>query len=40
MAQKFKMPKTCEKRFYWDVAAVVCKNPLQKTSNIPKIRRF
>ena len=38
--QNLKMPKTCEKRFYNHIRVVVCKKPLEKTSNIPKIRAF
>ena len=36
LAQKLKMPKTCEKRFYNHVRVVVCKKRLQKTPNIRK----
>ena len=34
------MPKTCEKRFYKNIRVVLCKKPLVKTPNIPKMRRF
>ena len=40
LAQKLKMPKTCEKRFYNHVRVVVCKKRLQKTPNIRKMRAF
>ena len=32
LAQKFKWPKTCEKRFYKHVRVVLCKKPLQKNN--------
>ena len=34
LCQKLKMPKTCEKSFYKNKRVVVCKKPLEKTSNI------
>ena len=40
LSQKLKMPKTCERRFYNHIRAVVCKKPLEKTPNIRKIRAF
>ena len=36
LGQKLKMPKRCEKRFYYHIKVVVCKKPLQKTPNIRK----
>ena len=38
LAQKFKWPKTCEKRFYKHVRVVLCKKPLEKTPNIREMR--
>ena len=40
LAQKFKWPKTCEKRFYKHVRVVLCEKPLEKTPNIGEIRPF
>ena len=40
LGQKFKWPKTCEKRFYKHVRVVLCKKPLQKTPNIWEMRPF
>ena len=40
LAQKFKWPKTCEKRFYKHVRVVLCKKPLEKTPNIREMRPF
>ena len=40
LGQKFKWPKTCEKRFYKHVRVVLCKEPLEKTPNIREIRHF
>ena len=40
LGQKFKWPKTCEKRFYKHVRVVLCKKPLEKTPNIPEMRPF
>ena len=34
LAQKLKMPKRCEKRFYYHVRNVAGKKPLEKTLNI------
>ena len=38
--QKLKMPKTCEKRFYYHIRVVGGKKPLEKTLNIRKMRAF
>ena len=35
-----KLPKTCEKRFYKHIKVVLCKNRLQKTITIRKMRAF
>ena len=40
LGQKFKWPKTCEKRFYKHVRVVLCKKPLEKTPNIREMRPF
>ena len=40
LAQKFKWPKTCEKRFYKHVRVVLCKKALEKTPNIREMRPF
>ena len=40
LGQKFKWPKTCEKRCYKHVRVVLCKKPLQKTPNIREMRPF
>ena len=40
LGQKSKMPKTCKKRFFKNVAVVLCKKPLEKTPNIREIREF
>ena len=40
LGQKFKWPKTFEKRFYKQVRVVLCKKPLQKTPNIREMRPF
>ena len=40
LAQKFKCPETCEKRFYKHVRVVLCKKPLEKTPNIREMRPF
>ena len=40
LGQKLKMPKTCEKLFYKNVTVVLCKKPLEKTSNIREMRQF
>ena len=40
LAQKLKMPKTCKKRLYDYIKVVVCKKPLQKTTNIRKMTAF
>ena len=40
LAQKIKLPKTCEKRFYKDIQVVLYKKRLQKTANIRKMRAF
>ena len=37
---KLKISKRCEKRLYDHIKVVVCKNPLQKTPNIRKVRAF
>ena len=36
LGQKLKMPKRCEKRFYYHVRNVAGKKPLEKTLNIRK----
>ena len=38
--KKFKMTKTCEKRFYKPIRVVVCKYPLEKVSNILEMDDF
>ena len=40
LAQKFKWPKKCEKRFYKHVRVVLRKKPLEKTPNIREMRPF
>ena len=40
LGQKFKMPKTCEKRFYKSIRVVPRKKPLWKTPNIREFRPF
>ena len=40
LAQKLKMPKRCEKRFYDHIRVAVCKKPLLKTPNTRKMRAF
>ena len=40
LGEKFKWPKTCEKRFYKHLKVVLCKKPLGKTPNIREIRPF
>ena len=40
LAQKLKLPKTCEKLFYKNIRVVLCKKPLEKASNIREMRRF
>ena len=40
LAQKLKMPKRCEKRFYDHVRNIVCKKGIEKTANIGKMRAF
>ena len=40
LAQKFKWPKTCEKRFYKHVRVVLCKKALEKTPYIREMRPF
>ena len=39
LGQKLKMPKTCEKPFYKNIKVVLCKKPLEKTSNIREMRQ-
>ena len=40
LAQKVKMPKRCEKRFYKHVRVVLCKKLHEKTPNIREMRPF
>ena len=40
MAQKLKMPKTCDKRLYKHIRLVLCKKRLQKAANIREMRPF
>ena len=40
LGQKLKMPKRCEKRFYYHIRNVAGKKPLGKTLNIRKMRAF
>ena len=40
LAQKIKMPKRCEKRFYYHIRNVAGKKPLEKTLNSRKMRAF
>ena len=40
LGQKFKLPKTCQNRFCKLIRNILCKTPLQKTPNIPEMRRF
>ena len=37
---KWKLRNTCEKRFFNHIRVVLCKKPLEKTPNIPQMRRF
>ena len=39
LAQKLKMPNTCEKPFYKNIKVVLWKKPLEKTPNIGEIRQ-
>ena len=38
LGQKFKMPKTCDKRLYKHIRLVLCKKRLQKAANIWEMR--
>ena len=40
LGQKLKMPKTCENPFCKNMTVVLCKKPLQKTTNIREMRQF
>ena len=40
LGQKLKMPKSGEKPFYKNIRVVLCKKPLEKTSNIRQMRPF
>ena len=40
LGQKLKMLKTCEKPFFKNIRVVLCKKPLQKTTNIREMRPF
>ena len=40
LAQKLKMPKTCDKRLYKHIRLVLCKKRLQKAANIWEMRPF
>ena len=40
LAQKIKLPKTCERRLYNHIRAVLCKKRLEKTAHIRKMRVF
>ena len=40
LGQKIKLPKTWVKRFYKHIKDVLCKEGLQKTANIRKMRAF
>ena len=40
LGQKFKRPKTCEKRFWKHVRVVLCKRLLEKTPSIREMRPF
>ena len=40
LAQKLKMPKTCDKRLYKHIRLVLCKKRLQKAANIWEMTLF
>ena len=40
LAQKLKMPKTCDKRLYKHIRLVLCKKRLQKAATIWEMRPF
>ena len=40
LAQKLKFQKTCQNPFYKSFTVVLCKKPLQKTTNIREMRAF
>ena len=40
LAQKLKFQKTCQNPFYKSFTVVLCKKPLQKTTNIREMRPF
>ena len=40
LGQKCKLPKTCQNRFCKLIKNILCKKPLEKTPNIPEMRRF
>ena len=40
LAQKLKMPKTCDKRLYKQIRLVLCKKRLQKAASIWEMRPF
>ena len=40
LGQKLKLPKTCGKRFYKHIKAVLCEKRLEKTAHIRKMRGF
>ena len=40
LGQKLKFQKTCQNLFYKWFTNVLCKKPLEKTPNIPEMRRF
>ena len=40
LGQKKKLPKTCQKRFYKHIKAVLCEKRLEKTAHIRKMRAF
>ena len=40
LGPKLKFKKTCDKRFFNHVRAVLCQKPLERTQNIPEMKRF
>ena len=39
LGQNFKLPRTCQNRFCNSIRVILCKKPLEKTPNIPEMRR-
>ena len=40
LGQKLKIPKTCQNRFCIHIRIILCMKPLEKTPNVPEMRRF